>query len=137
MSAPNSQAAWNSSATREHDELMSTPQGTVMREPMPVGQISPRIFIRAFCILGFVLNSFASLSTTQQIQVSNSPDWRIWKYENLKALDPWGDSDGDTRDIVAVYVKESTDTIHFRIDFLDIQRDSSLNLYFAIDYRSG
>src|SRR3989339_807392 len=64
-------------------------------------------------------------------------DWTYWKKENLKSLDSWGDSDGDVRDLIAVYEKEVGDTISFRIDLMDLNTDSGLNIYFAIDYKPG
>jgi len=61
----------------------------------------------------------------------------FWNYADLKSLDPWGDGDSDARDAVAVYVKEQTDDLHFRLDLLDLGVDTSADLYFAIDYKAG
>lgn len=61
-----------------------------------------------------------------------------WKYEDLKLLDPWGDSAGDGQDIVAVYEKEASDNrLYFRVDVLDMQGEARPNLFLAIDYRPG
>ncbi|MBI4281980.1 MAG: hypothetical protein HY672_00625 [Chloroflexi bacterium] len=69
--------------------------------------------------------------------VSPSQDWRFWKYEDLKALDPWGDSESDVRDLVAVYFQQREWFPYFRVDLLDLQSASKPNLYVAIDYKPG
>jgi hypothetical protein len=88
-------------------------------------------------ILGIVVVALSPFTKASTIQGNNTADWKFWRYENLKALDPWGDSDGDARDVVAVYMKEEADAIHFRIDLMDLRSDSSLNVYFAIDYKAN
>lgn len=78
----------------------------------------------------------ASLITPASSTVSRT-DWRFWRHEDVKSLDPWGDSDNDARDAVAVYAKENVDTLYFRIDFLNLRSDTIPNIYFAIDYKPG
>ncbi len=73
----------------------------------------------------------------EAVAVPATNDQPFWKYQDLKSLDPWGDSDSDARDAVAVYVKEDVDFFYFRVDLLDLGNDSSVDLYFAIDYKTG
>jgi hypothetical protein len=87
--------------------------------------------------LGISVLAFHPRSVVSTSQAYGTTDWKFWRYANLKSLDPWGDSNGDTRDVVAVYMKEESDTIHFRIDLMDLRSDSSQNVYFAIDYKAG
>ena len=100
--------------------------------------IAPLIVLFSFlCLLGLPPSTRNQLSAITTISPDSVRNWRFWKYENLKVLDPWGDSDGDSRDLVALYVKEEVDSMHFRVDMLDMRSDSSINVYFAIDYKSG
>jgi hypothetical protein len=95
------------------------------------------ILFRCVCFLWFTSSPPAHLSAISTISTNRVHDWTYWKYENLKSLDPWGDSDGDARDLVAIYEKEAGDSISFRIDLMDMRNDSSLNLYFVINYKPG
>ena len=88
-------------------------------------------------ILGITFMAFRPQKDASTSQAYGTTDWRFWKYEHLKLLDPWGDSDGDVRDVAAIYVKEGADTLHFRVDLMDLRQDSTLNVYFAIDYKFG
>ncbi|MBF8267014.1 MAG: FlgD ig protein [Dehalococcoidia bacterium] len=85
---------------------------------------------------------FAPLTSTTAlasppVNVSQSEEWRFWKYEDVKALDPWGDSENDARDLVAVYFKQTGVFVYFRVDLLDMQDESRPNLYLAVDYKPG
>ena len=93
--------------------------------------------MKRFLIFLLMVATIATVPSANTQVANNSRDWKFWQYEHLKSLDPWGDSDGDTRDAVAVYVKEDTNVFHFRIDLMDLRSDSSLNVYFAIDYKTG
>ncbi|MFA6126613.1 MAG: FlgD immunoglobulin-like domain containing protein [Bacteroidales bacterium] len=77
------------------------------------------------------------LSTSSPSSNDTVYNWRFWNKETLKSLDAWGDSDGDSRDLLAIYEKEASDTISFRVDLMDLRADSSLNIYFAIDCKPG
>jgi len=61
----------------------------------------------------------------------------LWEYQDLKCLDPWGDSDSNDRDAVAVYSKSDTNFFYFRVDLLDLTNESNIDLYCAIDCRDG
>ena len=61
----------------------------------------------------------------------------LWEYQDLKYIDPWGDSDSNDRDAVAVYSKSDTNFFYFRVDLLDLTDESNIDLYCAIDYKDG
>jgi len=96
-----------------------------------------KCFFRLFFLFWIPLLTCNPLSASSLVSNDSVYDWRFWKNENLKSLDSWGDSDSDVRDLLAVYEKEVGDTISFRIDLMDMRADSSSNIYFAIDYKSG
>ena len=61
----------------------------------------------------------------------------LWEHKDLKFLDPWGDSDSNGRDAVAVYSKSDINFFYFRVDILDLTNESDIDLYLAIDYKDG
>lgn len=75
--------------------------------------------------------------STSMAKVSEEDVWNYWKYEDLKALDPWGDSESAAMDIVAIYEKEEPDSMQFRLDFLDLPTDVITLTHFAIDFMNG
>ena len=82
--------------------------------------------------------SWTSPSTSVAL-VDVFPDevWEYWEYEDLKGLDPWGDSESAAMDIVAVYDKEEPDSLQFRLDFLDLPTDVITPTFFALDFTAG
>lgn len=63
--------------------------------------------------------------------------WDYWQHEDLKGLDPWGDTESRAMDIVAVYEKEEPDFLRFRLDFLDLPTEMITPTHFALDFVSG
>ena len=64
-------------------------------------------------------------------------EWKYWESADVKGLDPWGDSGSQEVDIIALYEKEETDFQAFRLDFMDLQSDTLMPTYFAIDFKEG
>lgn len=63
--------------------------------------------------------------------------WEYWQPADVKGLDPWGDAGSKVMDIVAVYEKEETDALVFRLDFMDLVTDVITPTYFALDFTGG
>lgn len=79
----------------------------------------------------------AALSQPIESQTAAEMNWKFWQAEDVKGLDPWGDSNGDSNDLVAVYFKQTDNLYYFRVDLLDFHADTSPNLYLALDFLPG
>jgi PKD repeat protein len=55
----------------------------------------------------------------------------------VRCLDPWGDGDSDTRDIVALYERHDAGTVWLRVDMMDLRSAGQGDLYIALDFASG
>jgi hypothetical protein len=62
--------------------------------------------MKKFLLFTELVAMIATVPSVNAQVTRNSHDWKFWKYEYLKALAPRGDSGGDARDVVAIYVKE-------------------------------
>jgi PKD repeat protein len=60
-----------------------------------------------------------------------------WNATDVKCLDPWGDSDSDTRDIVALYERHDAGTVWLRVDLMDLRSAGQGDLYIALDLATG
>ena len=61
-----------------------------------------------------------------------------WQPEDVKGLDPWGDSTSDATDIVAIYQREMDGNFEFRLDIMNFEEDDELPpIYFAVDFLEG
>ena len=60
-----------------------------------------------------------------------------WLPEDVKGLDPWGDSASDATDIVAIYQRQMDDNFEFRLDILNFEDEELAPVYFAIDFLDG
>lgn len=60
-----------------------------------------------------------------------------WKPEDVKGLDPWGDSVWSETDIIAIYERQNENVFEFRLDILDFQEGELAPIYFAIDFVDG
>ena len=76
-------------------------------------------------------------------------DFQDWTHSDLRALDDaglgdavyaFGDGYDDSRDLIAFYYRAEGDYLYFRADLYDLAlgaEQSNLNLYVAIDWRTG
>ena len=60
-----------------------------------------------------------------------------WLPEDVKGLDPWGDSTSDATDIVAIYQREMDGNFEFRLDIMNFENDDLSPIYFAVDFLDG
>ena len=60
-----------------------------------------------------------------------------WNSTDVRCLDPWGDSDSDTRDIVALYERHDAGTLWLRVDMMDLRSAGQGDLYIALDFATG
>jgi len=60
-----------------------------------------------------------------------------WQTEDVKGLDPWGDSASDDTDIIAIYQREMNGNFEFRLDILNFEDDELDPIYFAVDFLEG
>ena len=77
--------------------------------------------------------TFSLAKSSQPKDYADQP----WETKDLKILDPWGDTPSECNDIIAVYEKQNTTAFHFRIDFLNLDADSSVHCTFLIDCLDG
>jgi len=78
-----------------------------------------------------------TLPTPTPLYSGSENTWEFWSHAELKGLDPWGDSSSGETDLIALYEKENTDTISFRLDLMDFQTASISPTYFAVDFKAG
>jgi hypothetical protein len=60
-----------------------------------------------------------------------------WQPEDVKGLDPWGDSESDATDLVAIYQRQMEGDFEFRLDILNFEDEQLPPIYFAIDFLEG
>lgn len=80
----------------------------------------------------WVCSACTGLSTTiSQVQAGAR-----WVYSDLRRLDP-DDAPDPTRDLLAVYTRQSQGVIEIRLDLLDSGQFPDFDLYIPIDYQPG
>jgi len=77
----------------------------------------------------------AAAPTPAAVSPLPGPVW--WNSTDVKCLDPWGDSDSDTRDIVALYERHDAGTVWLRVDVMDLKSAGQGDLYIALDFATG
>lgn len=87
-----------------------------------------RYIILAVLLLLFILAACAP-------QTPISPD-SPWEYANLRYLSPFGDVPPDM-DLIAAYTRLTRGDFQIRLDLLDLNYDSTFDLYIALDIAPG
>ncbi len=60
-----------------------------------------------------------------------------WTHEDVKLLDPWGDSTADSTDLIALYERHGSDRVQIRVDLLDLRDGDQPPVLIGLDYRDG
>jgi len=76
----------------------------------------------------------SAYSNIELFQMSTS---KKWSANDVKGLDPWGDSNGDSKDIIALYHKQDSQYLYFRVDLMNLASTGDQDVYIAIDYKDG
>lgn len=86
-------------------------------------------------IILFILAATLALSGCQSVRL---PAEEHWRYADLRVFDPPGASEIDPAlDLTVVYAKVSTESLQFRLEFLDLPDQRQSDIYLLIDLLPG